>query len=94
MEVENLNKPQEQQCNIHDVSNCPDLTNVWYKILEEHADDIPTRYKFCDALWMLEAGGFVQLKFALQWLLLTVSITDVGDLTEKLNKIVEYEKTE
>lgn len=45
MEAENLNKPQEQQCNIHDVSNCPDLTNVWYKILEEHADDIPTRDK-------------------------------------------------
>lgn len=50
---------------IHDVSNCPDLTNVWYKILEEHADDIPTRDKFCDALWMLEAGGFCQLKFAI-----------------------------
>ena len=30
-----------------------------------YADDIPTRDKFCDALWMLEAGGFVQLKFAL-----------------------------
>ena len=84
MEVENLNKPQEQQCNIHDVSNCPDLTNVWYKILEEHADDIPTRDKFCDALWMLEAGGFVQLKFAIQGLLLTLwRLYAVAELNHK-----------
>lgn len=59
--IEELN----QALRIHDVSNCPDLTNVWYKILEEHADDIPTRDKFCDALCMLEAGGFCQLKFAI-----------------------------
>jgi hypothetical protein len=39
MKEQNLNKP-EQQCNIHDVSNCPEL-------------------------WMLEAGGFCQLKFAI-----------------------------
>ena len=62
-----LAKETEQQsnCNLPDVSNCPDLTNVWYKILEEHADDIPTRDKFCDALWILEAGRFCQLKFAI-----------------------------
>ena len=90
MGAENLNKPQEQQCNIHDVSNCPDLTNVWYKILEEHADDIPTRDKFCDALWMLEAGGFCQLKFAIQGLLLTsAGLTSKG---LKNTKLSIYEK--
>lgn len=63
--MEEPKNENQQAFAIHNVSNCPDLTNVWYKILEEHADDIPTRDKFCDALWMLEAGGFCQLKFAI-----------------------------
>ncbi len=65
IEKQNLNEPQNKQLNILAVSGCPDLTNVWGKILETHKDNISERDKYCDALWLLEKGGFCQLKFGL-----------------------------
>ena len=44
----------------------PDLTRVWYQVLEKyHGKDAYEKDRLIDALWLLEKAGFIQLKFGL-----------------------------
>ena len=43
----------------------PDLTKVWEQVLLKYDGYPAERDKYCDALWLLEKGGFIQLKFGL-----------------------------
>jgi len=43
----------------------PDLTKVWEQIIEKYDGYPAERDKYCDAVWLLEKGGFIQLKFGI-----------------------------
>ena len=43
----------------------PDLTKVWEQVIEKYDGYPAERDKYCNALWELEKGGFIQLKFGL-----------------------------
>lgn len=43
----------------------PDLTKVWEQVVVKYDGYPAERDKYCNALWLLEQGGLIQLKFGL-----------------------------